>query len=85
MLAGYVGSMRTTLDIDEPILDELKRRGRAQHKSLGQVVSELAATALRAEGRPPPAIPAYKWVTKPMGAKVDLADHDAVLDAMDKR
>ena len=75
--------MRTTLDIDDPILEELKQRGRKQHKSLGQVVSELVAASLRQEA-PQAAKPApFTWVAKPMGAKVDLADHDALLTAMD--
>ena len=86
MLKGYGQStMRTTLDIDEPILAELKRRGRNQHKPLGQVVSELVATALHTGETQAPAAPAFTWVAKPMRAKVDLADHDALLDAMDER
>ncbi len=76
--------MRTTLDIDKPILDELKRRGRAERKSLGRVVSEIVAAALHADHRREAVAPRFTWVVKPMGAKVDLADRDALLDAMDK-
>lgn len=76
--------MRTTLDIDKPILDELKRRGRAERKSLGRVVSEIVAATLHADHRRAAAAPPFTWIVKPMGARVDLADHDALLDAMDK-
>ena len=35
--------MKTTLDIDEPILRELKRRQAKEGKSLGRLVSDLLA------------------------------------------
>lgn len=75
--------MRTTLDIDAPILADLKRRGQAEHVPLGRLVSELLAEALKetATRRPTPAT--FEWVKKPMGAKVDLADRDALYEALD--
>lgn len=76
--------MRTTLDIDKPVLEELKRRGRTEGKSVGRVVSEMLAAALHADHMRKAVAPRFTWVVKPMGAKVDLADHDALLDAMDK-
>jgi hypothetical protein len=74
--------MRTTIDIDDPILKDLKRLQRREGKSLGRLVSDLLARALATERRdsPPPAFP---WLAKPMRARVDLADQDALLDAMD--
>ena len=38
--------MRTTLDIDDPVLRELKRRQAREGKSLGRLVSDLLARAL---------------------------------------
>lgn len=76
--------MRTTLDIDKPVLEELKRRGRGERKSVGRIVSEMLAAALHADRRRTAVAPRFTWVVKPMGAKVDLADHDALLDALDK-
>ena len=38
--------MRTTLDIAENVLQAAKERARREHKTAGQVVSELARTAL---------------------------------------
>jgi hypothetical protein len=76
--------MRTTLDIDDPILKDLKRLQRRQGKSLGRVVSDLLAQALAAQREatvaPPPA---FKWIARSMHARVDLADKSALLDAMD--
>lgn len=38
--------MRTTLDIDDPVLRQLRKRQKGSGKSLGQVASELLAQAL---------------------------------------
>jgi hypothetical protein len=40
--------MRTTLDIDDDVLAAAKERARREHKSIGQVVSELARQTLTA-------------------------------------
>jgi hypothetical protein len=40
--------MRTTLDIDDDVLNAAKERARRERKSIGQVVSELARVALTA-------------------------------------
>ena len=72
---------RTTLDIDATVLRMLKRRQRVEGKSLGQIASELLAVALRAEPDPEPA--PFSWVSLEMGARVDLADEEAVRRAME--
>jgi hypothetical protein len=71
------------MDIDAPVLDELKRLGRAQHKSLGRVVSDLLGPALR-DAEPSRAPATFAWIAKPMGAKVDLSDRDALYAALDE-
>lgn len=38
--------MRTTLDIDDDVLEAAKERARRERKTAGQVVSELLRTAL---------------------------------------
>jgi hypothetical protein len=38
--------MRTTLDIDDDILDIAKQRAKAEQKTAGEVISELARQAL---------------------------------------
>jgi hypothetical protein len=75
--------MRTTIDIDDPILKEIKRLQRIEGKSLGRLVSDLLAQSLADARRAPPSAPAFRWIAKPMGARVDLGDKHAVLDAMD--
>lgn len=77
--------MRTTVDIDDPILKDLKRRQRREGKSLGRLVSDLLALALATteESGSQPAAPVFKWVARPMHARVDLADKHVLLDAVD--
>lgn len=74
---------RTTVDIDQPILDEVKRLAGSEGKSLGAVVSELLLEALdrheRKSDRPEP----FRWTSKPMGARVDLSDKEAVYEILD--
>lgn len=75
--------MRTTIDIDDPILKDLKRLQRREGKSLGRLVSDLLAQALATERRASPPPPAFQWIAKPMRARVNLADKHALLDALD--
>jgi hypothetical protein len=75
--------MRTTIDIDDPILKELKRLQRQERKSLGRLVSDLLAQSLASSRTRGPGAAQFEWIAKPMGARVDLADKHAVLDAMD--
>lgn len=77
--------MRTTIDIDDPVLKDLKRLQRREGKSLGRLVSDLLAQALAASRHRAAEPPPFTWTSRPMGARVDLADRDAVLDAMDGR
>jgi hypothetical protein len=76
--------MRTTLDIDDPILKDLKRLQRREGKSLGRLVSDLLAQALASQ-RTAPSSPAFAWNAQPMGARIDIADKHALLDAMDEK
>jgi hypothetical protein len=75
---------RTTVDIDAPILRELKRLQKRERKSLGRLVSDLLAVALsaRAAEKPATSIP-FDWISRPLGARVDLADKDAVHAILD--
>jgi hypothetical protein len=80
MLSSII--MRTTMDIDDPILREIKAIHEREGRSMGAVVSELLADAL-ARRRAPRARPAFRWTSRPMRALVDLADKDAVYAALD--
>jgi hypothetical protein len=49
--------MRTTLDIADDVLAAAKERARREHKSIGQVVSELIRQALTAPREPTAPLP----------------------------
>jgi hypothetical protein len=74
---------RTTLDIDPVVLQELKVRGRREGKTIGRLVSEMLAVALRSDAPPDPA--PLAWATRSMNARVDLEDKEAVARALDQR
>lgn len=74
---------RTTVDIDTPILNELKKLQKKEHCSLGQLVSQLLAEALDFRKQPKQAS-SLNWVSQPMQARVDLADKEAVYAALDE-
>jgi len=74
--------MRTTLDIDDPILREVKAIHEKEGRSIGAVVSELLAEAL-AGRRPSRPRPSFRWTSRPMKSLVDLTDKEAVHAALD--
>lgn len=75
--------MRTTLNIDAPLLRELKLRQAAEGKSLGRLVSDLLARALKEEaGRTVP--DPSSWIARPMGARGNLADKEEVYRVLDR-
>ncbi len=74
--------MRTTLNIDDPVLKEVKVIHKKEGRSMGAIVSELLAEALlrrRSAHRRAP----FGWTSREMNALVDLADKDAVYAALD--
>ena len=76
--------MRTTIDIDDPILQELKQLQSQNGKSLGRLISDLLAVSLsQIKEDPPRYVAPLDWVTADMSANIDLSDRDALLDAMD--
>jgi hypothetical protein len=74
--------MRTTLDIDDPILREIKALHEKEGRSMGAVVSELLAEAL-ARRRSPRTRPSFRWTSRDMKALVDISDKEAVYAALD--
>jgi hypothetical protein len=69
--------MRTTLNIDDAILREVKAIHEREGRSIGAVVSELLAEAL-ARRRRSRARPSFRWISRPMKCLVDLTDREAV-------
>jgi hypothetical protein len=70
--------MRTTLDIDVPILREVKALHEREGRSMGAIVSELLARR-----RSTRAVPSFRWTSRAMKSQVDLADKEAVYAALD--
>jgi hypothetical protein len=78
--------MRTTLDIEAPVLKELRELQKREGGTLGELASRLLAEALARRPKKP-ATPTLEWTARPMGALVDLADKDvlyAILDRADR-
>jgi hypothetical protein len=74
---------RTTLDIDSPILDEVKRLQKRDGRSLGGLVSELLGEALARRSRD--AEPeTLEWTAQAMRARIDLTDKDALYALLDE-
>lgn len=76
--------MRTTIDIDDPILREVKAIHEREGRSMGAVITELLTDALarrRTARKPRP----FRWTSRPMRALLDLADKDALYAALDGR
>lgn len=79
--------MRTTLNIDSPVLAELERlqQGREEKtRSLGQLVSELLTEALTRRKSEVAESLGFEWISKPMGARVDLEDKESVYAELDR-
>jgi hypothetical protein len=74
--------MRTTLDIDDPILREVKAIHEKEGRSMGAVVSELLAEALGRRRRSQPRSQ-FRWTSRSMKALVDIADKEGVYAALD--
>ena len=69
--------MRTTLDLDDHLLRTLKQLQATEGKSLDRLVSDLLTRAL-AEDATCDAVSPPSWISKPMRARVDLSDKDAL-------
>jgi hypothetical protein len=76
--------MRTTIDLDGPVLRELKRLQKVERKSLGRLVSDLVAQAIASRKARQPTPAPFQWVARSMGPRVDLADKEAVRALLDR-
>ncbi len=75
--------MRTTLDIEDPLLKQLRQIQSREGGTLGALVSRLLADALSRRGGRPRARP-FHWTARPMGARVDLVDKEALYAILDR-
>ncbi len=76
---------RTTLNIDTPILDEIKQIQQREGGSLGRVVTQLLSEALVRRNDVSGDSARLEWISKPMKARVDLADRELVYEILDNK
>ena len=76
---------RTTVDIDAPILRELKRRQKRERKSLGRLLSDLLAQALHRSTTDQASPSSFRWIARSMRAQIDVADKEAVYEVLDQQ
>ena len=74
---------RTTIDIDTPILKDLKRLQKRERKSLGRLVSDLLAEALARYRSGLVEDRELQWRSQRMNPLIDIADKEAVYAALD--
>jgi len=75
--------MRTTIDIEAPVLKELRKLQSREGGTLGSLVSRLLAEALARRPRRK-AKPALEWTSRQMRARVDLDDKEAAYAILDR-
>ncbi|MGD8375566.1 MAG: ribbon-helix-helix protein, CopG family [Acidobacteriota bacterium] len=75
--------MKTTLNIDETIMARLKREAARQRRTMSALVEEALRMLLRSRkgARDLPPLPSFQSG----GALVDVADRDALYQAMEGR
>ena len=75
---------RTTIDIDDAVLCDLKRLQKQEGKTLGRLISELLGSSLARRGGPADAAaPPFQWTARAMRARIDLEDKEAVRAAIE--
>ena len=76
---------RTTINLDGVVLADLKRLQRKEGKALGDLASELLASALADRKLATTPAVHLQWTSRPMGALVDLDNKEALFAALDER
>ncbi|HVT44364.1 MAG TPA: hypothetical protein VMT00_08235 [Thermoanaerobaculia bacterium] len=75
---------RTTLDIDDPVLQEIREIQKREGGSLGKVVSRLLADAVASGQRKDERSSGFRWHSQAMIARIDLRDKDALFALLDE-
>ena len=75
---------RTTVDIEAPLLKEIKRLQREEGLPMGKLICRLLADALASRRRATPDKKKLRWTTRDMRPLVDLADKEAVYAVFDR-
>jgi hypothetical protein len=75
--------MKTTLSLPDPVAARLKQEATRRGMTMSALVEEALRRLLDAPDDPAPLPPLPRWNSG--GALVDIADRDALHDAMDGR
>ena len=75
---------RTTVNLDPSVLGQLKRRQHRERKPLSELVNQLLARALAETEPGADAERPLRWTSRPMGARIDLEDDEALREALDE-
>lgn len=73
-----------SLDIDPKVLKNLREIQEAEERPLDQIVSDLLADALQQRASSRPARREFKWISRPLGARFDLTDKEALYSVLDR-
>jgi len=74
---------RTTINIDDPILKEIKGLQNKEGRAIGKIISQLLVEAL-AQRKTPKETPKLEWISRPMHNLVNLSDKEAVYFILDR-
>ncbi len=74
---------RITLDIEAPLLKEIRALQRKEGRSMGRIVSDLLAEAL-ARRKAGHTASRLRWFSRPMDALVDISDRVALHAILDR-
>lgn len=76
--------MRTTLDLDQPVLDGLKALQKKEKGSLSSIASSLLSEALASRQKSRQSSAKFSWKVKKMRARLDLSDKETVFKILDE-
>jgi metal-responsive CopG/Arc/MetJ family transcriptional regulator len=75
--------MKTTLNIDEKVMAELRREAARQGRTMSELVESALRLLLRSQRKQQKVLPLPTFHSS--GALVDIADRDALYQAMEGR
>jgi hypothetical protein len=75
---------RTTIDIETPVLEEIRKFQKKDGRSISRIISQLLAEALVNKKAKTPS-PSLKWTSRPMKALINLSDKDTLYRILDRR
>lgn len=75
---------RTTLDIEDRVLRELKRKAADEGRTLQSVANDLLKRALHAQTPPPFSLRMHGW-SADLQPGVDILDRDSLFDVLNGR